>query len=118
MLAAYHVVLGEDVTALGKTTPVYGDALTSEQAEAAGFPLVAILDGINSAALVDGDRLRAALQATRDDLKNTSDERDRLLAALETAERALKESSERLAELERKAVESVASQRLGETAPA
>jgi len=55
----YHVILAEEVTIAGVTKEMIGDVMTPAQAAAAGFPLSAILGGINSAALAQVDALTA-----------------------------------------------------------
>ncbi|AWB24197.1 hypothetical protein DA075_27705 [Methylobacterium currus] len=80
---AWHVVLGQHVTPPGAVEAqfVSSGALTPAQAEAAGFPLSAVLAGIDAAALAGRDAALAEAAAARQ-------ERDALaaqLAALQAA---------------------------------
>jgi len=46
--SAWHVVLAETVDVLGQPTLVTSAPLTPDQAAAQGFPLSAVVDGINA----------------------------------------------------------------------
>jgi hypothetical protein len=74
---SWHVVLGQHVTPPGATEAqfVASGALTPAQAEAAGFPLAAVLAGIDAAALAGRDAALAEAAAARQ-------ERDALAAGL------------------------------------
>ncbi len=66
---AWHVVLGQQVTLPGAAEAqfVASGALTPAQAEAAGFPLTAVLAGIDAAALAGRDAaLAEAAEARRE----------------------------------------------------
>lgn len=87
---AWHVVVGQYVTPPGAQEPqfVASGALTPAQAEAAGFPLSAVLAGIDAAALAGRDAAAAEAAALRRERDALVVERDGLagqLAALEAA---------------------------------
>jgi hypothetical protein len=66
---AYHVILADEVEALGQTQHVESIALTPEHAAEQGFPLETIIENINAQALIARDRAiaeRDALQRERD----------------------------------------------------
>lgn len=77
--SGWHVVIG----AIGDETmnkPVLSDPMTPEQAEAAGFPLSVILEGINSKALIERD----AAHTDRDEKVAAAEtDRDQKVAAAE-----------------------------------
>ena len=80
---AWHVVLGQHVTPPGAREPqfVASGALTPAQAQAAGFPLSAVLAGIDAAALAGRD----AAMAERDAAVAERDALAAQLAALQPA---------------------------------
>lgn len=87
---AWHVVLGQSVTPPGAAHAqfVASGALTPAQAEAAGFPLAAVLAGIDAAALTGRDAALVEAEAARRERDAAVSERDALaaqLAALEPA---------------------------------
>lgn len=87
---AWHVVLGQHVTPPGASEAqfVASGALTPAQAEAAGFPLTAVLAGIDAAALAGRDAAQAEAEAARRERDAALVERDALaaqLAALQAA---------------------------------
>jgi hypothetical protein len=53
---AYHVILAEEVEAMGQKRHVERGPLTPEAAAELGFPLEKIVEGINAEALVARDR--------------------------------------------------------------
>lgn len=73
----WHAIIGQYVEMPGQSEPqfVSSEALTPEQAAAAGFSLPAILKAINAAALADRDAQAAALVTM-------TAERDRLAAQI------------------------------------
>ncbi|SEO99818.1 hypothetical protein SAMN04487843_105366 [Methylobacterium sp. ap11] len=92
---AWHVVIGQHVTppCAAEAQFVSSGALTPAQADAAGFPLSAVLDGIEAAALAGRDAAlaeAAALRRERDGLAAERDglavERDGLAAQLAARE--------------------------------
>ncbi|GJD63320.1 hypothetical protein [Methylobacterium frigidaeris] len=85
---AWHVVLGRHVTPPGASEAqfVASGALTPAQAEAAGFPLSAVLDGIDAAALAGRDAAMAAAEAARRDRDEMAEARDVAAAARDAAE--------------------------------
>lgn len=51
---AYHVCLAEEIVdGFGKMRHIESDAMTPQQAEALGFPLTAIIAGINTAVMAE-----------------------------------------------------------------
>lgn len=114
---AYHVILGSVTRdGFGKTVVTTSDALTPEQAEAAGFPLPAALAAINAGAMAENallraecDRMIAAAQAAAEDARaearaailraETADERGDFLA------RQLSEAIQQARALEAKAAD-------------
>lgn len=87
---AWHVVLGRHVTApdAREAQFVASAALAPAQAEAAGFPLAAVLAGIDGAALAGRDAALAEAEAARRERDAVMAERDALavqLAALQPA---------------------------------
>ncbi|WP_162596312.1 hypothetical protein [Methylobacterium sp. 17Sr1-1] len=87
---AWHVVLGQSVTPPGAAEPhfVTSGALTPAQAEAAGFPLSAVLAGIDAAALAGRDAAVAEAAALRCERDAAVAERDALAAQLAAREAA------------------------------
>ncbi|WP_207179909.1 hypothetical protein [Methylobacterium indicum] len=85
---AWHVVLGRHVTPLGATEAqfVASGALSPAQAEAAGFPLSAVLAGIDAAALAGRDAAVAEAAALRRERDALAGERDGLAAQLAARE--------------------------------
>ncbi|MFH6786695.1 hypothetical protein [Methylobacterium sp. MA0201] len=81
---AWHVVLGQHVTPPGASATqfVASAALTPAQAEAAGFPLAAVLAGIDAAALAGRDAAVAEAEAARRERDAAVAERDDLAAQL------------------------------------
>ncbi|KMO39179.1 hypothetical protein VQ02_10415 [Methylobacterium variabile] len=79
---AWHVVLGQHVTPPGAAEAqfVASGALTPAQAEAAGFPLAAVLDGINAAALAGRDAASAEAAGLRRERDAAAAARDALAA--------------------------------------
>lgn len=77
---AYHVILADEVDAIGGRTHVESGPLTPEQAEAKGFPLTAIVAEINATTLIDRDRALS-------DKATAETDRDRALAEAETVAR-------------------------------
>jgi hypothetical protein len=73
---AYHVILADEVDTFGKKSHVESGVLTPEQAEEMGFPLAAIIDNINAAALKARDQAIAEKSVVEED-------RDRLQAELD-----------------------------------
>ncbi len=97
---AWHVVIGQHVTPPGAAEAqfVASGALTPVQAEAAGFPLSAVLAGIDAAALAGRDAAAAEAAALRRERDALAAERDGLvaqLAAREAAAQALPAISDR-----------------------
>jgi hypothetical protein len=75
--SAWHVILGDAVTdAFGKQSISLSDALTPSQAEELGFPLSAVIAGINNELAKQVDALSTELAATKG-------ERDRAVTALD-----------------------------------
>lgn len=94
---AWHVVLGQAVALPGEPAPqvVLSAALTPTQAEAAGFPLPALLEAINADVMADRDAKAAALaalvserDALRTELAALTAERDVLRAVARADEAA------------------------------
>ncbi len=85
---AWHVVLGRSVTPPGATEAqfVASGALSPAQAEAAGFPLSAVLAGIEAAALAGRDAAVAEAAALRRERDALAGERDSLAAQLAARE--------------------------------
>ncbi|WP_058618621.1 hypothetical protein [Methylobacterium indicum] len=85
---AWHVVLGRHVTPPGATEAqfVASGALSPAQAEAAGFPLSAVLAGIDAAALAGRDAAVAEAAALRRERDALAGERDGLAAQLAARE--------------------------------
>ncbi|WP_279357848.1 hypothetical protein [Methylobacterium indicum] len=85
---AWHVVLGRHVTPPGATEAqfVASGALSPAQAEAAGFPLSAVLAGIDAAALAGRDAAVAEAAALRRERDALIGERDALAAQLAARE--------------------------------
>ncbi len=85
---AWHVVLGRHVTPPGATDAqfVASGALSPAQAEAAGFPLSAVLAGIDAAALAGRDAAVAEAAALRRERDALAGERDGLAAQLAARE--------------------------------
>lgn len=73
----WEVVLGVMIN--GK--PFYSDPLTPEQAEAKGFPLSRIVEGINDAALKQADASAAAKRMAEDKVAAAESARDQAIAA-------------------------------------
>ncbi|SDA33622.1 hypothetical protein SAMN02799622_05574 [Methylobacterium sp. UNC378MF] len=91
---AWHVVLAQVVTLPGggPAQVVASVALSPTQAEAAGFPLPALLSAIDGAVLADRDakaaalsKVEADLDALRGDLAAVTAERDQLRDATRPA---------------------------------
>ncbi|WP_288587443.1 hypothetical protein [uncultured Methylobacterium sp.] len=84
---AWHVIVGQQVTLPGASEAqfVTSGALTPAQAEAAGFPLSAVLDGIDAAALAGRDAAVADAEAARTDAETARRERDAALAEAQAA---------------------------------
>lgn len=80
---AWHVVLGQSVTPPGGGAPYFvaSGALTPAQAEEAGFPLSAVLAGIDAAALAGQDTARAEAKAARGERDAALVARDAAMAA-------------------------------------
>ncbi len=78
---AWHVVIGQHVTPPGASEAqfVASGALTPAQAEAAGFPLSAVLAGIDAAALAGRDAAAAEAAALRRERDALVVERDGLV---------------------------------------
>ncbi|WP_288587647.1 hypothetical protein [uncultured Methylobacterium sp.] len=85
---AWHVVIGQHVTPPGAAEAqfVASGALTPAQAEAAGFPLSAVLDGIEAAALAGRDAALAEAAALRRERDALAAARDGLAAQLAARE--------------------------------
>jgi hypothetical protein len=83
---AWHVVLGQHVAPPGATEAqfVQSGALTPEQAAAAGFPIAAVLDGINAAALTGRDAARTEAARLRHEAEAAS---AAAVASVEAAQR-------------------------------
>ncbi|MEN3234207.1 hypothetical protein PUR29_33145 [Methylobacterium ajmalii] len=91
---AWHVIIGQHVTPPGATAPqfVASGALTPAQAEAAGFPLASVLEGIDTAALAGRDAALADARTSSGERDAALAERDALaaqLAALQAAPAAI-----------------------------
>ncbi|MEN3236442.1 MULTISPECIES: hypothetical protein [Methylobacterium] len=85
---AWHVVIGQHVTPPGAAEAqfVASGALTPAQAEAAGFPLSAVLAGIDAAALAGRDAAAAEAAALRRERDALVVERDGLAGQLAARE--------------------------------
>lgn len=87
----YHVQLGgtTDDPLTGKESPWIGPQMSAEQAEAAGWPLTRLVQGVNVEALEENSRLREELTRLRAAHEETS-------TNLESTRQALNEHAQRL----------------------
>ena len=87
--SAYHVILGDVVDNFGQPKHVESSVLTPAQAEALGFPLPKIIEGINAAVMAERDQAVAdkeaaerILETERTEKAEVESARDRALAEL------------------------------------
>ncbi len=87
---AWHVVIGQHVMPPGAAEAqfVSSGALTPAQAEAAGFPLPSILDGIAAAAIAERDAAVADAEAARRERDVALAERDALVDQIKALQSA------------------------------
>lgn len=81
--ASFHILLAQETEQFGRSQTAISDAMTPEQAEAAGFPLPTILTSINTQVIADNTDLREQVARVQAAAAAAQAEHEQAAAALQ-----------------------------------